>query len=103
MALFIYHISVLGNIFSHYLTCFAFCLFDCFFFNYFKDSAAFVRIWKKGDLMLFTGTVQISREPSLARFKLDPMDNTTLVNLVCNIMNSLKIFLVLSEEIKSYF
>jgi hypothetical protein len=32
--------------------------------------------------MLFTGTVQISREPSLARFKLDPMDNTTLVNLL---------------------
>ena len=48
-----------------------------------QDSAAFVRIWKKGDLMLFTGTVQISREPSLAKFRLDPMDNTTLVLLRC--------------------
>ena len=45
----------------------------------FQDSAAFVRIWKKDDMMLFTGTVQISRDASMARFKLDPLDNTTLV------------------------
>jgi len=49
---------------------------------WFQDSAAFVRIWKKGDTMLFTGTVQISREASLARYKLDPMDNTTLVMII---------------------
>ena len=36
--------------------------------------------------MLFTGTVQISREASLARFKLDPADNTTLVkHVICHL------------------